>query len=1292
MTIELHAMLARVGERVRKMRARWALAACWLLWAGIAAVLWHNAERLQFTGTQLGAAIASGALATATACWLLASRRTHDPNWVARRIESRHPELGAALLAALEQVPAPRPQRLGYLQSVVVREAVSHGRRHDWGRDVSMALLALAQLAQFTAFALLVAACAMLVRRGDALARSTNSAAEDKRTARAFDSEVHIEPGDVDVERGTTVLITAEFARDVPAAATLVVQPARDSAGNDDNDLSASRGMTRTFDDPKFAARLASVREDLLYAVEFSEGRTRQYRITVFDYPALEQADAELTFPDYTSLPPKLIEDVRRVTAVEGSQLTLRCRLNKEVEFARLVDRDGSELALTRTDDEAPVYEVALTLEVSRRFRLQLIDHEGRENKLPPEFVVHVTANRPPKIKLARPGRDVRVSPIEELEVAGEASDDFGLLRYGLSYSIGGDEPQDIVLRDATDADESPLKQAEFSQLVNLEALQAEPDQLVSYYVWVEDVGPDGRPRQTMSDMYFAEVRHFEEIFRQGEQQTEQQREEAQQQQQQQGQGVAQQAAELAELQKQIINATWSLVRRERGGEPSPAFANDADVVTQSQQQALQQLDELAGETTDQQSLAHVADARQQMELAIQRLDEATGAAGVSGLPPAMAAEQAAYQALLKLRAREFSVTEGAPQQQSASSSSASGANSRSQQQLNQLELSADENRYETQSRAQDQQAQAQDGADEAREVLNRLRELARRQEDLNERLRQLQSELQAAESQAQREQIERELKRLREQQQEILRDTEQLQNEMESSENAQQTADAQQQLSETRDRVQQASEALQEGRLSEAVAEGTRAERELNDLRDEFRQRTADRFGEDLRELRSSARELDERQEELTERLTRQQQERNRSLRDEGTREEVAQGLAEQRRAYDELVERIRETVQEAEEPEPLLARELYDAVRDAADAQVAEALDISEQLVDVDMMTEATDTMRAAGRGIGQLRKGVDAAAENILGDQTEALRRAERELQQLQEQLDREIDQARGNGENSQSDAETQDGSGNRQQGTSGADQEDQPGERPGPGQRQPDPSAAPGENDSEAEDRQQPFAGGGSPSNQEQNPPEEQREGEAGEQTPSGDQSQQRQPGQSSGGDGARQADADQSGSNQRPQESDASRQPGSRPPNPESQQRGGRGGDLGSDVGAWFDEWRNGPQRAAGPITGDDYREWSDRLRDVEDLLDDPELRADVARIRDRAEAVRADYKRRSKVPDWDRLIDTLADPLAEVRERIRDEIRRQDSPDALVPIDRDPVPAEYVDRVQRYYERLGSGK
>ena len=41
---------------------------------------------------------------------------------------------------------------------------------------------------------------------------------------------------------------------------------------------------------------------------------------------------------------------------------------------------------------------------------------------------------------------------------------------------------------------------------------------------------------------------------------------------------------------------------------------------------------------------------------------------------------------------------------------------------------------------------------------------------------------------------------------------------------------------------------------------------------------------------------------------------------------------------------------------------------------------------------------------------------------------------------------------------------------------------------------------------------------------------------------------------------------------------------------------------------------------------------------------------------------------------------------------IAQEIRRRESPDALVPIDRDPVPPQFADGVRRYYERLGGDK
>ena len=88
-----------------------------------------------------------------------------------------------------------------------------------------------------------------------------------------------------------------------------------------------------------------------------------------------------------------------------------------------------------------------------------------------------------------------------------------------------------------------------------LEDLAARTDQLLTCYIWADDIGPDGKLRRTSSDMFFAEVRPFDEIFREGESME--------------GGGGRQgggQAQKLAELQKQIINATWKLQRGRSAG------------------------------------------------------------------------------------------------------------------------------------------------------------------------------------------------------------------------------------------------------------------------------------------------------------------------------------------------------------------------------------------------------------------------------------------------------------------------------------------------------------------------------------------------------------------------------------------------------------------------------------------------------------------------------------------------------------------------------------------------------
>jgi len=64
-------------------------------------------------------------------------------------------------------------------------------------------------------------------------------------------------------------------------------------------------------------------------------------------------------------------------------------------------------------------------------------------------------------------------------------------------------------------------------------------------------------------------------------------------------------------------------------------------------------------------------------------------------------------------------------------------------------------------------------------------------------------------------------------------------------------------------------------------------------------------------------------------------------------------------------------------------------------------------------------------------------------------------------------------------------------------------------------------------------------------------------------------------------------------------------------------------------------------------------------------------------------------RRHGEKPDWAVVRLRIASPLAEVRSRMAEELARRESNEAVVPIDRDPVPARFSELVRRYYEELG---
>ena len=91
------------------------------------------------------------------------------------------------------------------------------------------------------------------------------------------------------------------------------------------------------------------------------------------------------------------------------------------------------------------------------------------------------------------------------------------------------------------------------------------------------------------------------------------------------------------------------------------------------------------------------------------------------------------------------------------------------------------------------------------------------------------------------------------------------------------------------------------------------------------------------------------------------------------------------------------------------------------------------------------------------------------------------------------------------------------------------------------------------------------------------------------------------------------------------------------------------------------------------------------------MVNDPRLRAEAARIRERAREIRVETARHSLSPNWDIVEDTVIQPLQDLRQAVNEELLRRGSREALVPLDRESVPPQYADQVRRYYERLGSG-
>lgn len=1291
--------------------------------------------------------------------WLKGRRNIWSDHEIARVIEQKHPSLDSLLLTAIEHEPE-ADEPTGFLHERLIDHALARAATQNWPVTVANKPYTRALAAAWLAvIAFVVTDVALRFNTPDQKGAMAQQVSETSSVVTAF--EATLTPGDAEVERGSRLIIEARFNGPVPAEATLVVS-------EPDGKVRDRLPMRLTVDEQVYGGLISKVDADTKYHVEFANQKSKEHTITVFDYPVLVRADVIVTPPEYTKLPAKETKNTQKVTALEGSKIAWKIKVNKplidtpptpeqapvasdpfakpaaksplqattkpaspvgpHLTAAELFGEDKTIIPLTPSSEDPTVLEGVFTAEKSQKYRLHLVDEADRANKNPPWFKVTVQSNGLAKIEVVFPKRDLQVSSIQELPVEAKISDDLGVTKSGAVFSINGNSKEIIFKHPVTE----PKQKQDVRAELTLETENAQPRQLVSYYLWAEDTGPKGEVRRAMSDMFFADVRHFEDIFREMEAPPSEPGEPKQKA----------QSDKLVDLVKQIVNATWRIIRDTNAGRTMESAAPDVDVVDQSVGIALEQVKEGMEEAEDAEVKTALTEAWKALKDAQPPLQQASAEKKRSPLTQALTFEQTGLEWLHRAQSREHQVMRQNSPPQPGQGQQAN------KNQLMDLELKQQDQRYEEEKVATEAQSAEQQ---ESLQVLSRLKELARRQEALAEKMKELQNQLAQAKTEEEKEQLDNQLKRLQAEQEQLLRDLDDLNERMEKPENAENMAEAKEQLEQTRENVMDAAEKLKEEQLADAANSATRAQRELEKMQEDFRQKTSKKFAEEVKQLRQQAKEAADAQKKISEALENQKP-ADGDIAQSLQNQAQARQVAEQQEKVEELLNNMRELSEQAEQSEPLLHRNLYDAVRKAQTSGLEENLQETRDQLRYGSAADAKEAERQAANAVAELQKGVEKAAESVLGSESEALRVAKNELdkliQEAQEQERGEKGQQSADlSEKSDSSATKSQKPGEKGEGEAQDAKTAEKGEKPGKGQGEPqDPKVAengqkPGEGKAgqkrgeqgQGQPQDPQTAGNGKESGEGkdgQKPGEKgegqgQKPGEKGQGQGEGQDPQMAEGGQQSGegqqGEGQGQKPGQGQGKGRQPgqgggkgpqQTADAS-QPRNGQPRP-GDNRGGNntpdqfaGGpttDRDSDndrsrpqihggavpEALFFEDSKEEPDK--GVFTGNGYDQWSDRLRNVEELLNNPELRNEAAKVLDRARELRIDLKRSNEAPQVAVLNQRITQPLIELRDRVAEELSKKDAGKNLAPVDRDPVPAEFRDLVKRYYKELGAGK
>jgi hypothetical protein len=812
---------------------------------------------------------------------------------------------------------------------------------------------------------------------------------------------IEVAPGTTKLRAGSPLTITARL-RGLEAGLVPELHIGEDGAARAVRMTAAGDGT--------FSVTFDKVQESFPYAVTAGPSRSDDYAIEVIRPARVARIDLRYRYPEGLGLPPRVEEDGGDIFGPAGTTVDLTIVTDKPIATGALTLADGTQVALAGGQTSLSA---SLPIKADSAYRVALTDVDGLENPGDTEYFIRMLNDRPPDVRVLRPGGDKQVTPLEEVEIEVRAEDDFGVASLELVFQVPGQK--DTVIPFDTRREVS----AGGRHLIQLESLGVRPGDFVTYHARARDVGRGRRGTDTLSDIFFLEVKPFEETFVAAQSQS-------------MGMQGSPQLQELAAAQKEIISATWKLdARAKRAG--AKQSAADIKAVAEAQAELRTRAAEQAGDVA--QALADprrrrvrpgqttAAGADDPMARAVEAMGRATGALESLKTADALPHEMEALEQLLK-------ADSDVKQRQIARQQGGGGGSNRPTPDLSTL--------FDQQLRKQQQTNYETPTNTESRpettpeeDALAKIRELARRQEALQR----AQRDLARGRDRMSDEEIKRQLERLTREQQQLTEQANDLSKQLQEasrSSNGSQSPQEQQSPSspsqgqssesqgsqsrqgQTREGQQQGGQQASGSRRLRDIAEQMRGA--ASELRKDDPEQASARSAQAVEQLRELSRQMerarpDERRRAMGDLQfeTRQLAEAERRLATEaentgsgGAGDEARRRMAAEQERLAERADRVRQAARELAET-PGAAGE--QGVADASQAAAQAAREMERERI-AERMRAAAEAMRQPGATgtRGEESRDLARALDRIAGELGEAAGTADRETEKLSEQLAR------------------------------------------------------------------------------------------------------------------------------------------------------------------------------------------------------------------------------------------------------------------------------------------------